>query len=67
MELGSKPEITIENVEKWVNKDLTMAINLLDAVQKDPDTLRALAVFLHGRWINHVNSIQADMDKSVNQ
>jgi len=49
------PTLEIPDVPKvveWLNRDLSVAISCLSAIQSDPDLLNSLAVFMQGRLIN---------------
>jgi len=50
------PSITPELVRQYLNKDLSVAISCLTAIQSDPDLLDNLAAFMAGRWANAQNA-----------
>lgn len=52
---------TIAQVEKWLSKDLSVAINCLHAIHSDPDLLRSVATFMHGRLLN--DKLKKEVDK----
>lgn len=45
-------ELTPEQVEKYLKKDLTVAISCLEAILRDQDILSNLAVFMAARFNN---------------
>jgi len=47
------PVYTVETVEKYLIKDISVAISCLNAIQSDPDLLRYMATFMLGRMTNH--------------
>lgn len=55
--LGAEP--TLNDVERAVKRDLNNALGLLNAVVSDPDFLRYVATFAHGRYINAQNAKKA--------
>lgn len=58
------PPINVETVKGYLNKDLSIAISCLQAIQSDPDLLQTMAVFMHGRMINFENAkLQAKLEK----
>lgn len=60
-EQGSAPQLppvapTIDQVRGYVKDDIARALNLLDSVYRDVNTMNALADFLHGRLMNAYNA-----------
>jgi len=49
------PNITPELVRQYLNRDLSVAISCLQAIQSDPDLLDNLSAFMAGRWQNEQN------------
>lgn len=49
-------QITIQTVEGYLKKDLSVAIFCLQAIHDDPDLLQSMAVFMHGRMLNFQQS-----------
>lgn len=47
-----KATFTLEEVKTFVKRDVNSAILLLDAIYRDPNTLDAVAEYLHGRYMN---------------
>lgn len=58
-ELGSEAQtkriVTLQDAQTWLKRDLQICIACLDAIYKDPNTLNALAEFLHGRYLNNLH------------
>jgi len=52
-------EISVGTIEGYLKKDLSIALNCLDAIYRDPDLLRSMAEFMHGRFMNAKNAEQA--------
>lgn len=50
---------SVEQIESFLSRDLSVAISCLNAIQSDPDLCRHMAEFMHGRYKNHVNSKEA--------
>jgi len=61
VETPSKSPISIDQVEAYLKKDLSVAVSCLDAIYRDPDLLRSMAVFLHGRYMNATHSGDAPL------
>lgn len=52
----SKLEVpSIAKVREMLKRDLGIALNVLDAVYSDENTLNACADYLHGRMLNEKN------------
>jgi len=51
-----KKLVTVETVREYLNKDLSVAIQCLNAIQSDPDLMETMAHWMHGRWMNAQNS-----------
>lgn len=52
----SKMEVPpVGKVREMLKRDLGVAVTVLDAVYRDPNTLNSLADFLHGRMLNEKN------------
>lgn len=49
---ASPKPLTEGEVKEFVKKDIATAINLLDAVYRDQDTLDMLSTYLYGRFMN---------------
>lgn len=50
---GSEPKVfTAKEVREFVKRDCNAALLLLDAIYRDPNTLDAVADYLHGRYMN---------------
>lgn len=48
----SPKPITESEVKEFVKRDIATAINLLDAIYKDQDTINMLSAYLYGRFMN---------------
>lgn len=46
--------ITVEMVEKWLTEDLGRSRSLLQAIHDDPNILRLVANYFHGKASNHI-------------
>lgn len=46
------PKLTQELIVKYLNRDLSVAISCLTAIQSDPDLMESLATFMLGRVQN---------------
>lgn len=46
--------VTLENIEKWIAKDVGVCITFLQAVHNDANCRRALAEYLFGQHCNRV-------------
>lgn len=62
---GSKSdkEVSLEEIKKFLQNDLTACINMLRSIQEDKATLDQLAVFMHGRYLNWKH--QAELDNQL--
>lgn len=49
---GASTIPTVTQVNEWLKADLGRAIACLNALYSDPDLLQAMAVFMHGRFVN---------------
>jgi len=49
---GAPAVLTLDQVEKYLVKDIAVAISCLSAIQSDPDLLRSMAAFMLGRLEN---------------
>jgi len=49
-------EITVQKVEEYLKKDLSVALSCLHAIYSDPDLLRYMAIFMRGRQLNFEQS-----------
>lgn len=54
--VGPTKVFTTTEVRDFVKRDINAAIMCLDAIYKDPNTLDALADYLHGRYMNAKHS-----------
>lgn len=45
----------LATIEKWIGRDVSIAITLLSAIQSDKELRQQMAVFLQGRMINAEN------------
>lgn len=61
----SPGEFTVDQIQDLLKRDLNVAIRCLDAVYKDPDLLRQMAIFMHGRLENHFAQQQLSNAPSV--
>lgn len=58
---GQGPDYTkfevppVTKVRELVKKDLSVCLNLLEAIYRDENTLNAVADYLHGRMVNEKN------------
>jgi len=52
-------EVTPEQIKQYLQKDLSIALACLHAIYSDPDLLRLLADFMHGRQVNYINAEKA--------
>lgn len=59
-EPAKEEEVNLEQVRKWLKKDLAMAISCLNAVYTDPDLIESVAVFMMGRMTNDKNAKAAN-------
>jgi len=52
--LGADPQkvLTIEDVKKMLQRDMSAMIHMMDAIYKDQDVFNALATHLHGKYLN---------------
>lgn len=59
------PPVTIENVEKWLTKDLGSCISMLNAIYNDPNLRHMLAEYLVGVHHNRLagSVLAADLVK----
>lgn len=46
--------VTVEQVKKYLVKDVSIALSCLDAIASDPDLLDVIAHFMHGRYMNNL-------------
>lgn len=46
---------TIPQVKELTKKDVYSCMLLMKAIYEDDDCLQSLAVFLHGRYMNHLH------------
>lgn len=49
------PEVDVKAIEQWLTRDLQALRSLVIAISSDPDMIRQLAVFMHGRYVNEQN------------
>lgn len=45
---------SIDEVEKWLKRDLNTCLHMLEAIYRDPDLLRSMATFMAGRMENNL-------------
>lgn len=50
--VDAKMAVSVEMVRDYLNKDLSVAISCLNAIQSDPDLMLHIAQFMHGRFQN---------------
>lgn len=57
-------ELPVEQVAKWLKKDIGVALALLNALHSDEDMLVNMATFLQGRYVNAKNEerLKAEQD-----
>jgi len=55
-EQGSAPVLDKATIEKWLLKDLSVAISCLEAIAKDPDMMSMMADWMLGRLQNQQNA-----------
>lgn len=47
--------VTLKQVEDWTKVDLSMCISFLNAIHSDPDLLKQVASWMHGRLQNQLH------------
>lgn len=52
--------LTVEMVEKWLTEDLGRSRSLLQAIHDDPNILRLIANYFHGKASNHIAAKAAE-------
>lgn len=62
---GVDEPITVKTIEGYLKKDLQVAISCLEAMHSDPDLLRAMADFMHGRYLNNLNKKEVEKQEKV--
>lgn len=55
---AAAPQIDVKTIEGYLKKDLSIALNCLDAIYRDQELLRYMAEFMHGRFTNELNRQQ---------
>jgi len=55
-EQGSAPVLDKATIEKWLLKDISVAITCLEAIAKDPDMMSMMAEWMLGRLQNQQNA-----------
>lgn len=45
-------DLDIDTIEKWISKDISVCLSLLNAINTDKDLRRMMATFLKGRFNN---------------
>lgn len=48
--------LSLDTIQDFLRKDLSIAISCLNAIHTDPDLLAHMAAFMHGRMINNLNA-----------
>lgn len=68
--LGSQAvdELPPEEVAKWLQKDIGVALSLLNALYQDEDLRLMMARFLQGRYVNAKNAerLESESDAGPN-
>jgi len=57
----AKKVLSLSDVKGLLKRDLPACINMLVAIHDDQDTLDALAVVLHGKYLNKIH--KEDLEK----
>lgn len=54
----------IATIEKWMSRDISSAVSLLNAILADKDLRMQVATFMHGRYSNHLEKQKIDPAQS---
>lgn len=64
-EVKKKPP-SVADVKEFAKRDLNSAVMLLDAIYRDDALLEAIAVLLHGRYLNHLHKKELESQVEIN-
>lgn len=57
--------LALKDVKTFLRKDVNACINMLQAIHDDPDAFDALAVVLHGKYMNRLHKIELDKQLEI--